>query len=470
MEKFFKLSENNTTMKTEIIAGITTFITMAYIIFVNPNILSTPLYIMGDPNADLIKSSIFVATCLAAALGTLIMGIYAKLPFAQAPGMGLNAFFAFTVMLGLGYTFNQGLAAVFISGILFIIITLVGLREAIIKAIPQNLKFAISAGIGLFIALIGLLNGNIVLKNSATAISLVDFARYFSSDMYDESIKLTYGMATKNAIVALIGVAIIAILMSKKVRGSIIIGILATTVIGIPFGVTDVSGFKSIVSLPPSLMPTLFKMDFPGLFGGPSGLLSAIFAAITIVISFSLVDMFDTIGTLIGTAHKAGLVDEEGRVPNMEKALMADAVATTAGACLGTSTVTTYVESSAGISEGGKTGLTAVVVGILFILALFLAPLVGIVPAAATAPALIIVGVLMMGQVKNIEFEKFDEALPAFLTIIMMPFTYSIANGIAFGLIGYVITKLAVGKGKEIHLIVYILAILFILRFSLLPH
>lgn len=471
MDKFFGLKENNTTVKTEVIAGITTFITMAYIIFVNPSILSAPLYILGVEGAEEIKASVFVATCIAAALGTLIMGLYAKLPFAQAPGMGLNAFFAFTIVLGMGYTFFQGLAAVFISGIIFIIITIIGLREEIVKAIPANIKYAITAGIGLFIALIGFVNANIIVRNSATLVQLIDFSKFGSTEIYDDATKLTYGMAINNAIVAIIGLVIIGILMMLKVKGSILIGILATTIIGIPFGVTKIPEGFSVFSLPPSLAPTFFKFDIAGLLGiGTQNILGVIFTAITVVIAFTLVDMFDTIGTLIGTGRKAGLIDKEGKLPRMEKALMADAIATTAGACLGTSTVTTYIESGAGISEGGRTGLTSVVTGVLFIVALFFAPLVGIVPAAATAPALIIVGVLMMGSIKNVEFEDISEAIPAFLTIVLMPFTYSIATGIAAGLITYPVLMIFKGKANKVHPIVYVLAILFILRFAIVPH
>ena len=470
MDKFFGLKENNTNVKTEIIAGITTFITMAYIIFVNPDILSSPLYIMENPDADAIKGSVFVATCIAAAIGTLIMALYAKLPFAQAPGMGLNAFFAYTIILGMGYTFNQALAAVFISGILFIIITFIGLREAIVKAIPLSLKYAITAGIGLFIALIGLVNANIVIGNPVTLVNLVDFSRIGSTELFDVEAGITYGMLASNATVAVIGVIIIAVLMIMKIKGAILLGILATTVVGIFFGVTDVSNF-GIFSMPPSIEPTFFKMDFAGLIDvGDAGFWAAVFGTLTVIISFTLVDMFDTIGTLIGTGQKAGLLDEEGRLPRMEKALMADAVATTAGACLGSSTVTTYIESGAGVAEGGKTGLTSAVTGILFIFALFFFPLVGIVPAAATAPALIIVGVLMMSAITKIDFNDFSEAVPAFLTIAMMPFSYSIATGIAFGLISYPITKIAMKKGKEVHPILYVLAVLFIIRFVLLPH
>lgn len=470
MEKYFKLKEHGTNVKTEVVAGLTTFITMAYIIFVNPDILSAPLFILKDPNAAAIKASVFVATCIAAAIGTLIMGLYAKLPFAQAPGMGLNAFFAFTIVLGMGYSFNQALAAVFISGIIFIIITLVGLREEIVKAIPTNIKYAITAGIGLFIALIGFVNSNIIIDNSATLVQLIDFSKFGSADMYNETSKLTYGMAVNNAIVAIIGLLIIGVLMLLRVKGAILIGILAGTIVGIPFGVTNISNF-GIFSLPPDISPTLFKMDFAGLLGiGSQNVLGVLFTALTVVIAFTLVDMFDTIGTLIGTGRKSGMIDKDGKLPRMEKALLADAVATTAGACLGTSTVTTYIESGAGISEGGKTGLTSVVTGVLFIAALFFAPLVGLVPAAATAPALIIVGVLMMGSIKNVEFDDLSEAIPAFLTIVLMPFTYSIATGIAAGLIAYPVMKLFTGKAKEVHPIVYVLAILFIIRFAVVPH
>jgi AGZA family xanthine/uracil permease-like MFS transporter len=471
MNKFFKLQENGTNVRTEIVAGITTFITMAYIIFVNPSILSAPLFELKNPDAAVIKDSVFVATCIAAALGTLIMALWAKLPLAQAPGMGLNAFFAYTIMLGMGYTFFQGLAAVLISGIIFIIITLFGWREAVVKAIPQNIKYAITAGIGLFIALIGFVNGNIIVKNPDTLVQLIDFSKYNNTELYNNVTGLTYGMATKNAIVAIIGLVIIAILMILKVKGSILIGILATTVVGIPFGVTNISGFKNIVSMPPDISPTFFKFDFAGLLNvGEQNFIGVLFTLIMVIIAFTLVDMFDTIGTLVGTAQKFGFLDKDGNIPRMKQALMADAVATTTGACLGTSTVTTYIESGAGISEGGKTGLTSVVTGLLFIVALFFAPLVGIVPSAATAPALIAVGVLMMTTIKNVNFEDMSEAIPAFLTVVLMPFTYSIATGIAVGLIVYPIMKIFKGKAKEVHPIVYVLAVLFIIRFATLPH
>ncbi len=440
LDSKFKLSENKTDVKTEIIAGITTFVTMAYILFVNPNMLSI---------TGMDYNSVFLATCLSAAVGTLIMGLYANLPFAQAPGMGLNAFFTYGVVLTLGYTWQQALAAIFISGILFIILTITGAREAIVEAIPNSLKHAIGGGIGLFIALIGLKNAGIVVANEATLVGLGSFT--------DSAVLL-----------AVIGIVITGVLMSRKVKGSILIGIVATTLLGIPMGVTNTT-IVNTFSL--DITPTFLKMDFAGLLKlGEASIIGALASVATVVISFSLVDMFDTIGTLIGTGQKAGMLDEKGKLPNMDKALLADAVATSVGAVLGTSTVTTYVESAAGVSEGGKTGLTAVTTGILFILSVFLAPIALMIPSQATAPALIIVGVLMMGAVKGIDFDDFSEALPAFFTIAMMPFTYSIANGIAIGIIFYCVTKLAVGKHKDIHPTMYLLAILFILRFTILPH
>lgn len=461
LERMFKLSENNTNVKTEILAGITTFITMAYIIFVNPNILKfagmNAANLKGDGAAaftalnDPVVASVFAATCIAAAVGTLVMALYANLPFAQAPGMGLNAFFTYSVCLTLGYTWQQALAAVFISGVLFIIITVTSIREKIVDALPHNLKLAISGGIGLFIALIGLKSGGIIVASPET---LVTFGKF----------------TTPSALVTLIGIAITAILMSRGVKGSMLIGIILTTLIGIPFGITHLGG-ANIISAPPSLAPTFFKMDFGGLLGhgGGKGVLGALMSVVMVVITFSLVDLFDTLGTLVGTAQKANMLDKDGKVKNMPKALLSDAVATTVGSMLGTSTVVTYVESTSGISEGGKTGLTSFTVGVLFILSIFFSGLVGVVPAEATAPALVIVGVLMMGAVTKIDFDDFTEALPAFFTIAIMPFSYSIANGIAAGIIFYPIVKLVTGKRKEVHPIVYILALLFILRFIMLP-
>jgi len=440
LDRHFKLSEHKTDVKTEVIAGITTFITMAYILFVNPDILS---------QAGMDFNAVFIATCLSAALGTLIMGFYANLPFAQAPGMGLNAFFTYGVVMSLGYTWQQALAAIFISGLLFILLTITGAREAIVDAIPTSLKHAISGGIGLFIALLGFTNSGIIVADPNTFLA---FGSFNSSPV----------------ILALIGLVITGVLMAKNVKGAILIGIVTTTLIGIPMGVTNTTintGFRF------DLSPTFMQMDFKGLLRiGEASFIGALASVVTIVISFSLVDMFDTIGTLIGTATKAGMLDENGKLPNMNKALMADAVATSAGAILGTSTVTTFVESAAGVAEGGKTGLTAVTSGVLFLFAIFLAPFALLVPAQATSPALIVVGVLMMGAVKEINFDDFAEALPAFFTIAVMPFTYSIANGIAAGLIFYPIMKIATGKAKDVHPTVYILALLFILRFTILPH
>jgi len=463
LDSYFKLTENRTTARTEILAGITTFITMAYIIFVNPHILKfagmNAQGIVGDGAAgfnainDQVVASVFAATCLAAAVGTFIMALYANLPFAQAPGMGLNAFFTFSVCLTLGYTWQQALAAVFISGVIFIIITVTALREKIVDALPHNLKLAISGGIGLFIALIGLSSGCIIVANPETLVNFGSFVR-------------------PGTMVTIIGITITAILMSRGIKGAILIGIILTAIVGVPFGVTNLTGI-TVLSAPPSLAPTFMQMDFRGLLGNSgigAGLVGAVTSVVMVVITFSLIDLFDTIGTLVGTAQKANMLDADGRVKNMNRALLSDAVATTAGAALGTSTVVTYVESSAGISQGGRTGLTSFTVGMLFILSLFFSGLVGIIPAEATAPALIIVGVLMMGAITKINFNDFTEALPAFFTIAIMPFSYSIANGIAAGIIFYPIVKIATGKYKEIHPIVYVLAALFIIRFIVLPH
>lgn len=461
LDSFFKLSENKTNVKTEILAGFTTFITMAYIIFVNPHILMqsgmNSQGLLGDAavsaglNAinDPVVASVFAATCIAAAVGTLVMALYANLPFAQAPGMGLNAFFTYSVCLTLGYTWQQALAAVFVSGVIFIIITVTTLREKIVDALPHNLKLAISGGIGLFIALIGLKSGGVITASPATLV--------------------TFGSFTNpHALLTIMGIVITAVLMSRGVKASILIGIVCTTLIGIPMGITNLAGV-SVISAPPSLAPTFLKMDFGGLLGvGQAGFVGALTSIVMVVITFSLVDLFDTIGTLVGTAQKAGMIEPDGRVKNMNKALLSDAIATTAGSLLGTSTVVTYVESTAGVSEGGRTGLTSFTVAVLFILSLFFAGLVGVVPAEATAPALVIVGVLMMSSVTKINFTDFTEALPAFFTIAIMPFSYSIANGIAAGIIFYPIVKVATGKYKEVHPIVYVLAALFIIRFAVL--
>lgn len=447
MDKFFGIKAANSSVKNEVIAGITTFFTMAYIIFVNPNILSATA-------GEEYWGPIFIATCIAAAIGTLMMGLYAKLPFAQAPGMGLNAFFAFTVAAAVGY--NGALAAVFISGLLFILITLIGLREAIVKSIPHNLKIAISAGIGLFIAFIGLQSAGIVVGSEATLVNFVSFS--VNQDAFPWA-----------ALLAIIGVVIIAILYYFKIRGSILIGIIACAIIGIPMGVTQLPEALTTAHFTENFREwsrlSFFRMDFGALMGDTDSIFAGVISILTIVISFTLVDLFDTIGTLIGTAKQANMLDKEDNLPRMRQALMCDAVATTAGACLGTSTVTTYIESGAGISEGGRTGLTSVVTGALFVVALILAPLAGIVPAAATAPALIIVGILMMASVKEIDFSSMADAVPAFLTMVMMPLTYSIATGIGVGMISYVLIKLLTGKIKDLSIISVIVAILFVIKF-----
>ncbi|MGV8147255.1 MAG: NCS2 family permease [Alkaliphilus sp.] len=440
LDSFFKLTEKKTNLRTEVLAGTTTFITMAYILFVNPSILSI---------AGMDFNSVFMATAISAAIGTLIMGLYANLPFAQAPGMGLNAFFTFAVVLTLGYTWQQALGIVFISGIVFIVLTVTGARKAIVEAIPVSLKHAIGGGIGLFIALIGFKNAKIVVGSEATLVTFGSFA--------DAGVML-----------ALIGLVITGALMARKQKGAILIGIMLTTLIGIPLGVTNLDLINDFSF---DMSPTFLQLDLVGLLtAGEKGLLGTLLSVITVIISFSLVDMFDTLGTLIGTGAKAKMLDEKGNLPNMNKALLADAVATSFGALLGTSTVTTYVESAAGVSEGGKTGLTSVTTGILFIFSIFLAPVALMVPAQATAPALIIVGILMMGTLKEIDFENFEEAMPAFFTLVLMAFSFSIANGIAAGIVFFCIIKLLVGKYKEIHPTMYILAILFILKFTIFPH
>jgi len=440
LDSFFKLSEKKTNFKTEVLAGTTTFITMAYILFVNPSILSI---------AGMDFNSVFMATAISAAIGTLIMGLYANLPFAQAPGMGLNAFFTFAVVLTLGYTWQQALGIVFISGIVFIVLTVTGARKVIIEAIPISLKHAIGGGIGLFIALIGFKNAKIVVGSEATLLTFGSFS-------------------DSGVILALIGLVIMGALMARKQKGAILIGIMLTTLIGIPLGVTNLDLINDFSF---DMSPTFLQLDLMGLLtAGEKGLLGTLLSVITVIISFSLVDMFDTLGTLIGTGAKAKMLDEKGNLPNMNKALLADAVATSFGALLGTSTVTTYVESAAGVSEGGKTGLTSVTTGILFIFFIFLAPIALMIPAQATAPALIIVGILMMGTLKEIDFENFEEAMPAFFTLVLMAFSFSIANGIAAGIVFYCIIKLFVRKYKEIHPTMYILAILFILQFTVFPH
>lgn len=425
LDRYFKLAENGTTVKTEVLAGVTTFLTMAYIIFVNPAIL-------GDAGID--KGAAFVATCLAAAIGTAIMGLYANYPVALAPGMGLNAYFTYGVVLGMGHSWQIALGAVFVSGILFLILSLLPVREKIINSIPMSQKYAIGAGIGLFLGLIGLKNAGIVVDHAAT---LVGLGKLMSPAV---------GMA-------ILGFFIIAILDYRKVPGAIMISILGVTVLGIALGL---SKFGGLVSAPPSLAPTLLQMDIGGALS--LGLL-------TIVFAFLMVDLFDTAGTLVAVAPRAGLMDKDGKMKNLGKALVADSTATIAGAALGTSTTTSYIESAAGIRVGGRTGLTAVVVAILFLLALFFAPLAGSIPVYATAPALIFVACVMASSLARINWEDITEYLPGVVTAVMMPFTFSIATGIGLGFITYVVLKLFTGRAKDIHPVMAAVSLVFLIKF-----
>lgn len=424
LEKLFKLKENRTDVRTEVIAGVTTFMTMAYIIFVNPDILSA---------AGMPFGPVMTATVVSAGLTTILAGFLANYPYALASGMGLNAFFAFTVAAKAGW--QAALGVVFLEGIIFLILSLTGAINTIDAAIPHSLKRAVGVGIGLFIAFIGFKNAGLIAASPATLITRGDFT-------------------AKGPALALIGLIITGVLMSLKVRGSILIGILLTTLIGIPMGVTAITG--SIIGKPASLSPILFKMDLKGALG----------LGFMTIFSFWFVDVFDTVGTLMGTASRANMLNEKGQLPRIKEAMTADAIGTCLGAALGTSTVTTYVESSAGIAEGGRTGLTAVVIGILFLVSLIFAPLAGMIPTEATAPALVIVGVLMMLPVKEIDWSDFTEAFPAFITMALMPFTFSISDGIAAGFIVYPIVKLATGKAKDMHWLVYVLGVLSIVHLA----
>lgn len=465
LKSFFKLEEHGTTIRTEVVAGITTFITMAYILIVNPQTISAPFEIMGQPELGAqIFNGVFFATCISAFVGTMVMGLLAKIPFAQAPGMGLNAFFAYSVILNMGLSYSAALGVVFLSGCLFLLITLLGFREAIVRAIPQNIKIAISGGIGLFLALVGLKNAGLVVANEATFVSLVDFTKITDKK---ESV------AVWGAILCVIGIVLICALYVLKVKGSILIGIVAVTLLGIPFGVTnlDIQNLPNIGSQFKDFTEVSLGAFIPGfgeLFAESKNIFEGILTVLVLVISFSLVDMFDTIGTLLGTAKAANLLDEKGEMKHMKKALLADSIATVTGAATGTSTVTTFVESSAGIGEGGRTGLTSVVTAILFLLSIVVAPFIGIIPSCATAAALIVVGAMMLTGIKDIQFTDMSETLPAFLTIAMMPLTYSIANGIAFGMISYCLIKLISGKIKETNIVLWVIAALFIVRFFLM--
>lgn len=427
LEKFFELKSHKTNIKTELIAGLTTFMTMAYILAVNPGILA-------ETGMD--KNAVFTATALSAVIATLVMALVAKLPFALAPGMGLNAFFAFTVVLGMGYSWQFALTAVFLEGIIFIILTAFNVREAIVNAIPLSIKHAISGGIGLFIAFIGLQNAGLIAANPATMVSLGD-------------------MSAHTVWISLFGIVLMGGLLALKVKGALLIGIFAATVVGIPLGVTMLPE-GNVVSLPPSLAPIAFQFDF-------SQVLSI--DMLIILFTFLFVDMFDTVGTLIGVASKADMIDKDGKLPKVKQALFADAIGTTFGAMLGTSTVTTYIESASGVAEGGRTGLTSLAVAGFFFLALFLSPLFLMVPAAATAPALILVGSFMISPIIKVNFDDYTESIPVFLTIIMMPLTYSIAEGIVFGMISYVIIKVISGRYREITPLMYILSLIFCLKF-----
>jgi len=427
LDSYFKLAEHHTNARTEVLAGLTTFLTMAYITVVNPAILA-------DAGMDF--GAVFVATCLAAALGTAIMGLYANYPIALAPGMGLNAYFAYAVVGGMGYHWSVALGAVFLSGILFIVLSLLPVREWIINAIPRGLKLAISAGIGLFLAIIALKNAGVVVDNPATLVTLGDPASW-------------------PVILSFCGFFVMVALDRLKVPGAVIIGILATTAAGLALGVSD---WRGIASLPPNPMPTFLQLDIAGAM--QVGL-------IAIVFTFLFVDLFDTAGTLIGLAHRAGMLDDQGRLPRLKKALLADSTATAAGALLGTSTTTSYIESAAGINAGGRTGLTALTVAALFLLALFFSPLAQTVPSYATAPALLFVACLMARGLVEIDWDDVTEAAPAVVTAITMPLTFSIATGMGIGFISYAAIKILSGKGAECPPAVYAIAALFLVKFYL---
>ncbi len=439
LERTFKLSAHSTDVATEVRAGITTFITMAYILAVNPAILAA---------TGMDKGAVFTATAISAAIATLVMAFSANLPFALAPGMGLNAYLAFFVCGKLGISWQVALTAVFLEGIIFIILTLFNIREAIINCIPTPVKNAISVGIGLFIALIGFVAAGVV----KTGMSILPDGKTLGG------VVVTVGdITSKPVVIALFGIIFTGILVVRNIKGGLLIGMLTTTVVSIIFGVVKVDPSKiQYIQLPPSLEPIALKFDFSSVFT---------FDMFIILFTLLFVDMFDTLGTLIGVCNKAGMLDEEGRVPNAKRALFADAVGTTVGAMLGTSTVTTFVESASGVSEGGKTGLTSFVTSILFILSLFFSSIFLVIPPIATASALVIVGMFMMAPVVKINWENYAEAIPAFFTIALMPFTYSIAEGISFGVISFVLISLFSGKGKEIRLSTFILAVFFVLKY-----
>ena len=426
LKKLFGFDAKQTTIRTEILAGVTTFLTMSYILAVNP--------VMFSQLEGMTAGAVFTATALAAIVGSLAMALWGKMPFGLAPGMGLNAFFVYTVCLGMGYTWQFALTAVFIEGLIFILLTLTNLREAIVNAIPDSMKNAIGAGIGLFIAFIGLQNAGIIINNDSTLVSLGD---------------ITSGAS----LLAMIGLLITGLLTVKNVRGGLLIGLLATTVIGIPMGLTDYNG---VMSMPHSLSDIAFQFEWENIFT---------LDMVVVVFTLIFIDMFDTIGTLVGVCTKANMIGPDGRIPRVKQAFMADAIATTLGACLGTSTTTTYVESASGVAQGGRSGLTAFAVTCCFAISLFFSPLFLAIPSAATAPVLIIVGLFMLSPIKNIALEDYAESVPAFVTIIMMPMAYSISDGILIGMITYVLLNMLCGNFKRITPTMYVLAVLFILKY-----
>ena len=429
LKKLFGFDSTKTTVRTEIVAGITTFLTMSYILAVNPTMFGE---LDGMP-----VGSVFTSTALAAIVGCLAMAFIGKLPFGLAPGMGLNAFFVYSVCMGMGYSWQFALTAVLIEGIIFIVLTLINLREAIVNAIPMSLRNAIGAGIGLFIAFIGLKSAGVVVADGATLVALGD-------------------VTSGSALLAFIGLVITGFMYSRNVPGAILLGIIITMVIGIPLGVTE---FKGIVSAPESIAPIFCQFEFDKIFSVDM---------LVVVFTFFFIDMFDTVGTLVGVCTKAKMLDENGNIHRVKQAFMADSIATTVGAILGTSTTTTYVESAAGVTQGGRSGLTALVVGCCFVIAMFFSPLFLSIPSAATAPALIIVGLLMAEQIKNVNFDDFSESIPAFVCMIMMPLTYSISNGILIGMITHVLMNMICGKFKKLSPAMYILAALFILKYILI--
>ena len=426
LEKKFRLSERKTDVKTELMAGFTTFMTMSYILAVNPQMLS---------QTGMDKGGVFTASVIASIIAMVCMAFLANLPFGLAPGMGLNAFFTFTVVKTLGYTWQFALTAVFLEGIVFLILSLFKVREMIFDAIPINLKKAVSCGIGLFIALVGLVNSGIILQGEGTVLQLGN-------------------LLSRESVVFIVGLFIIALLLAREIKGALMYGILASTILALILGVSKYQG-GSPITLPPSLAPVAFQTQFDKIFT---------FDMFTVVFTFLFVDIFDTVGTLVGVSAKAGMLDEQGKLKEASPALLADAIGTTAGALLGTSTVTTFVESASGVAEGGRSGLTALSTAFFFFLSLFLFPVFGMIPAQATGPALVIVGLFMLSSIKEIDFYDYSEAIPAFITIIAMPFCYSIAEGISFGMISYVLIKLLAGKRKDVSILMYILAIVFVLR------